>query len=203
MRVSKLLIGLVAVAAVMSSPVLACKGNKVLYEDNFDDPTDESWGKTDDQLMLGNGKLTLKPKEGWVMWPYFTGSLFDDMDVCVIANNVSQRGETFGGLQFWRDTRSSDFYILGWFASGEFRIDRHQKDKWLTVKSIPKADIKQGPNGLRLTIKGNSGTAYLNDKQVFTFKGVNVADGGAVGFYAQSGDWEFSKLKITNVPAGN
>jgi hypothetical protein len=189
--------------SLATAPAFACKGTKVLFEDNFDDPNDDSWGTSlGEQMEIGNGKLVLKPKENWVLWPYFQGSLFDDIDMCVTAKVSNIRGEAFGGLAFWRTPNTSDFYMLGYFANGGVKIARHQKDKWLMVKSLNKGDVRPGENGLRVTLKGNNGTAYLNDKQIFTFKGVNQPDGAAIGFYAQSADWEFSRLRVTT-PPGN
>ena len=55
---------------------------------------------------------------------------------------------------------------------------------------------------LRLTLKGNSGVAYVNDEAFGAFTGQPPRDGGLIGFFGRSEPyvaniWTFAYLKIT------
>ena len=202
MRLTTFLVGLVAVTSIVVTPALACKGKKVIFEDSFDE-ADSGWGEVDnnDEMMISGGKFTVKPKPNTVKFPSYSASLFDDVDMCIttkMAKNTNN--DAMGALTFWRTPGTSDMFMVGYFASGNASVQRRQKNNWLTLKDFPGLVNAQESNSIRITLKGNSLTAYINDKQLGTFKGINVADGSMIGVAAQHGEWEFSKLKVTTVP---
>jgi hypothetical protein len=203
-------IAVVALVVLMllaaSSSVWACKGKKVLFEDNFA-TLDPAWGTPSANLSAKNGKLILQ-LGGVTMFSVINQAhRFEDMDACVkVRLAKSDNPKTPGGLIFWaRD--SNNYYHLLVSGAGTFSVDRKVGVRWDTVvwlrdEAAVKKDIGE-VNHLRVVTKGNQATLYINDKEVVSFKGEPPQGGSSVGIVGESWEesqsvWEFSDLKITN-----
>jgi hypothetical protein len=189
-----------------SSPALACKGPNVVFADSFAE-ADPGWG-TNDQLVIGSNRAQLKSQPGGVAGSFYTGSFFDDADICIDVTSPAARNpaEVNAGLVFWADDWDN-FYMFQITPDGQASIYRSQKGKTIFPVSWRKADaVKPGANAvntLRLTLKGGNGTAYVNDKQFVAFKGMPPKGGSLIGLFSASENgavniWSFSNLKITD-----
>ena len=188
--------------AVASAPALACKGREVLFEDKFQEE-DPGWEQVSG-LTMGGGKLELKPEEGKWDWSVYGGAAFKDADICADFVTPSARDATAAGLLFW--SRGND----NWFAlrinnQAEAQVLRLQGENFLqpvTWRAAPA--LKKEPNSVnqvRVVLKGNTGSAFLNDKLLANFKGVPPL-GGQFGIIAssvkgQSSGWAMTSIVIT------
>ena len=187
-----------------SSNVWACKGKKVLFEDNFA-TLDPSWGEPSKFENVKGGKLIVQTDVNKTRRLLKKAYLFEDMDACVkVRLAKSDDPNQPGGLIFWGKDISSH-YVLMVKADGRFQVGRYL-GRWLDAVSWrDEAAVKKGMgqvNELRVVTKGNQATAYINDKEVVSFKGQPPEGGSAVGASGQSSEkseavWEFSDLKIT------
>src|SRR6478672_6657617 len=167
--------GLILAAVAMltlAGPVLACKGNTVLLEDNFEE-VDPAWSVSD-AVSIGPGKLSVTPQPGYTSVAWYNGQLFDDADICIdlVTPTANKPEDSAGGIMFFWD--DWDNYFTFSTSGGKAAVVRHQKGKHLTPiswRAVPGMNAKPGsPNTLRLTLKGSVGTIYVNDKQIATFK---------------------------------
>jgi hypothetical protein len=201
----RLVTGALLAIAVASSPALACKGPNVIFADNFAE-ADPGWG-TNDSLVIGSGHAQLKSQPGGVAGSFYSGSFFEDADICidVAAPAAKNPAEVNAGLVFWADDWDN-FYMFQITPGGQASIYRSQKGKSMFPVSWRKADVKTGANAantLRLVLKGTSATAYINDKQFAAFKGMPPKDGSLIGMFGASENgavnvWTFSNLKVTD-----
>jgi hypothetical protein len=203
----KLILAAVAMLA-LSGPALACKGKTVLLEDNFEE-VDPAWSVSD-AVSIGSGKLSISPKPGYGNAVWYNGMLFDDADICVdmVVPTANQPDKISGGILFYFDDWDNNFRFVT--SGGSAAVVRYQKGKYLTPiswREVAGMNTKPGSvNTLRLTLKGNTGTAYVNDKPLGNFK---MAPGtgtllGLVGYSAQDdapATWTFQNLKVTDVAA--
>jgi hypothetical protein len=202
-------IAVVALVVLMllaaSSSVWACKGRKVLYEDNFA-TLDPAWGTPSKYMNAKGGKLIVQADVTKAQPALNQAYLFEDMDACIKVNLAKSDDLTQpGGLIFWGKDYNS-YYVLWVTANGQFQVARYV-GRWIEVVAWREdAAVKKGlgqVNQLRVVTKGNQATAYINDKEVVSFKGQPPEGGSAVGVSGQSPEkseavWEFSDLKITN-----
>jgi hypothetical protein len=111
-----------------SSPALACKGPNVVFADNFAE-ADPGWG-TNDQLVIGSNRAQLKSQPGGVAGSFYTGSFFDDADICIDMTSPAAKNpaEVNAGLVFWADDWEN-FYMFQITPDGQASIYRSQKGK--------------------------------------------------------------------------
>ncbi len=96
--------------------------------------------------------------------------LFDDADICVTvtALDIGKPEASAAGLAFWaQDYRNAYFLLLA--TNGYYKIGRMMDGAWVNAPlDWTQSDaIVQGvnkPNTLRLTIKGQSLTVFINGK---------------------------------------
>jgi hypothetical protein len=202
-------IAVVALVVLMllaaSSSVWACKGKKVLFEDNFA-TLDPTWGEPSKYKNVKDGKLIVQPPVNTELPVINQANLFEDMDACIkVRLAKSDDPNQSGGLIFWGKDYNS-YYVLLVAAHGQFKVTRYA-GRWIdAVAWREDAAVKKGMgqvNQLRVVTKGNQATVYINDKEVVSFKGQPPEGGSAVGASGQSPEkseavWEFSDLKITN-----
>jgi len=203
MRVTLLLASIVAAASLAANPAHACKGNTEIFNIDFND--EGSLGESDEYrtLTYSDGKLVLKAAKGKIAWPETDDTYSDDIDICVTVKllKLTEKGSVGAGIKFWSLSGDTWVFLLDPIAATA-KIARSQK-KWTFPVNNKKVDIVKGPDhesSLRLTVQGKDLTAYVNDKQVFTYKRKDDApDDFSVGIAAEGGEWEFSEFKATSV----
>lgn len=206
----KLVTGVVVAIGLAASPALACKGKTVLFEDNFKD-ADPAWASGEGfSIEFGQAKIAVKPNGG--LTSLYGGSLFENADMCVDVTipEAKHPSYTAGGIVFWAQDYGN-YYGLFIDANGGGAVVRLQNGKWLYPVSWRKSDgVKVGTgqvNALRVTLKGNTGVAYINDKQFAMFKGQPPANGSQFGLHGESeadrqNAWSFANVKITDLQQG-
>ncbi len=194
------------ISLLMLPAVRSALGGSVLYEDNFTN-LDSSWGTGSENFSVRDGKLTLRPALHTTHSLVNQANVFDDAEITVEV--TMSAGDTYvpGGLVFWAKDYSN-FYCLCIDADGEFKISRFVTDRWLNpVSWTEDGAINKGVgqvNRLRVITKGRQATAYINDKQVATFKGQPPQGGSCVGLSGSSAEdsrntWLFARLKVTAI----
>lgn len=199
----------IAALAISVAPATACKGDKVLFDDDFS-TLDRTWGTQSEQLGVKGGRLVVKPASNMVFWSWNPGFTFDDADACVTVSLVETSDPTNSGagLMFWVKD-NANFYVMNIASNGYYKVNRKVAGKW-AADPIPWTQtdaINQGPsqsNVLRVTTRGQSVTLAVNDKEVARFR-AQAPDGPTyVGVFATSAKpdtdtWAFANLKVTNV----
>jgi hypothetical protein len=178
------------------------RDDTLLLSDDFS-TLDPAWGDADAVQSVSGDKLLMNPQPNTVYTCLYRGSLFGDADIRVKVAQSKGQGLMPAGIVFWA-TDYSHFYVALLRADGSFFVAQVIKDKWKHLVPLKVYDaVLQGPdqvNELRVVTRGNSGTAYVNDKQIGTFQGSPPAGGSKIGLRAQSGadaySWEFSDLVV-------
>src|SRR5262249_35936876 len=89
---------LTAVAAFLASPAAACMGDKVLFEDHFDQ-ANPGWGKyLKDRVVIGGGAMKVTPQPKRRQFVQYRGDLYGDVDVCVDITVPARNGGAAGLL---------------------------------------------------------------------------------------------------------
>ena len=205
--------GAVTLAA---TPAFACKGAKTLFTDDFQE-VDASWGLDAPDVTVEDGKVKVKPQPNISNLLIYKGLNFGEADVCLtvrMPNVVSNNDNTMAGPVFWQKDYDN-YYMFMITPSGYAEIARKLAGKWVSVIDWKAdSDIKTqagASNTLRVTLSGNTITAYVNDAKFAAVKGQMPEGGGRLGMRAQSEEnqvdtWKFSALKVTDVatdaPAG-
>ncbi len=203
-----------ASAAVLSlllaaEPAMACKGDKVLFSDDFKQ-VDTSWGFDSPDVSVEEGKVKVKPKPNISNLLMYKAILFTNADYCITVrtpNSLSDSDNTMAGPLFWA-TDYDNYYMFMITPSGYAEITRKVKGKWIDViewKQEP--NIKRDPgakNVLDVETDGDTITAYINDQKFASVKGQAPEGGGQIGMRAQSekdqvDTWKFTALKVTNL----
>jgi GYF domain 2 len=185
-----------------------CKG-KVLLSDDFR-AVDDSWGgdPSSDAVTIENGKVKIKanPSSGYTV--LYGGMLFDDADICVVAqvpNQMTKPAAASAGPVFWGQDYNN-FYTFNIAPDGRAGIVRRLKGRWVDVVPYRKAAGINGNPGdkniLRVTTTGNGITAYINGNRFASVKGQAPQGGGQVGLHAESEEgrrdtWKFIGFKVT------
>lgn len=197
-----------AVAAILAAgPALACKGSKVLLEDNFSF-VDAGWDVGD--AVIGNGAMTITPKPDHGYSVLYIGDVYPNGDICVDitmpqAKNPKDEYLSAGILFMAVDYGAYHYF---WAApSGYVGVSRLANDKW--TNPVPPRQVafnKQvgATNTLRVTYGGGRGTIYINDKKIVDFRAQESAGAEYFGLRGDSEEkaqnaWKFSNVKITDV----
>jgi hypothetical protein len=202
--------GITAALLLAASPALACKGDKVLFSDDFKQ-VDSSWGFDSPDVSVEEGKVKVKPQPDISNLLVYKGILFTNADYCITVrtpNSLSDNDNTMAGPIFWA-TDYDNYYMFMITPSGFAEITRKVAGKWIDVvewKQDP--NIKRDPgskNVLEVVTDGNTVTTMINDVKFASVKGQAPEAGGQIGMRAQSeknqvDTWKFTALKITNVP---
>jgi len=202
---------LVVMCLVLVNGTLApahAQGKTVLFEDNFA-TLDPIWSNPGNNLSVKENKLLLTTEKDMCRFTLYKGTTFGDMDLQVTAQLAQKmEGVPNGvGIIFWADDFQS-YYCFIMAPDGLAGVRR--KVKGNTLKPVPIAKTEainkdpQAANVLRVVLKGNQATCYINNKEVAAFKGRPPEDGGMIGFLgcadsetAKSTTWELSNLKVT------
>ena len=207
----KLAAGVIAAMAIGSSPAFACKGPTTLFADNFQ-TVDPAWALADG-LAISNGAATVTAQAGGTLnYLNYEGNFFDNADVCVnvVGPTVSDPTTALGGIMFGLGNNGYWLFLVE--EDGKAQIVRNVNGGWLTPVTMRAApSLKTGANvsnTLRVTYKGTTASAYINDTLFVTFSIQQAFQNTQIGLYAendaQSGaapiTYTFSNLDITNVP---
>ena len=139
---------------------------------------------------------------------FYEGGSFGDIDICVDVTipETRDRREARGGLAFWA-VKGRGFYVFEVTPDGRAGIGQFQGG----MRSSPPGPLKKvedlkteagASNTLRITLKGATATAYINDKPFETFEGQPPRGGGLIGFFGRSeaqvpNVWTFANVKVT------
>jgi hypothetical protein len=192
-------------------PALACRGDKILFSDDFKQ-VDSSWGFDNPDVSVEEGKVKVKPQPDISNLLIYKAILFEDADMCLTVrtpNALSDKDNTMAGPLFWA-VDYDNYYMFMITPSGYAEITRKVKGKWFDViewRQDP--HIKQDPgskNVLEVATKGDTITAFINGAKFASVKGQAPEGGGQIGMRAQSekdqvDTWKFTALKVTTVPA--
>ena len=210
-RTAALLVALLAVQCGLATQAAACKGDKVLFEDDFS-LHDHSWGAPEPRFLeLYGGKATARPKPDSSYWQWNSGFAFLDADICLTVTLIetTDPAKSDAGLMFWI-MDNDNFFVFRIASNGKYQVIRQVGGQW-AQPVIPWTDsdaIKKGPNQpntLRLTLKGGSIAVAINDKDLGRFQAQPPPKrAGFIGLYATSGPdkpsiWRLTNLKVTNV----
>jgi len=206
----RLVTSVLVMIAFASGPALACKGREVLFEDKFQEE-DSAWDISESEgaaVTIGGGKLEIKPKEGWSRMVLYGGATFREGDICVDYIMPETKDPAVAGMLFWGASYGS---LFAFFVNtvGEAKIVRRQvaKDKvdtsTLTDWTAAPA-VKKNPgatNQLRVVLKGNSASTFINDRPFKNFKGVG-SYGAQIGLFGwaektQPTPWQFTSVVVT------
>ncbi len=210
----RLLAALLA-AFVLTPPAFACHGANVKLLDDFTSASSGIWA-SDDDFSIASGRLRLRPAAGSSALVIDKGDLFDNVDICVdvTAPEARNTDAARGGLVFWFDSDETappglgdKFYAFELTPDGRAGITRVDRGKSQAPVPLRKAEgFRAGagaPNTLRLTLKGREGTAYLNDRPIFSFQGDPPPGGGNIGLFGRSEPlaadiWTFANIMVTD-----
>ncbi len=201
-RMNYRILSAVALAATvcLASPALACKGNNVLFEDNFAD--DSNWGNIGDGSSMADGIFTLKAEKGFTYHYFYRGDTYDTVDICLDVAQLTE-GDAGAGILFAAEGAES-YYQFWVNPLGGAGVSRYAKNRWVTPVPFRRVKLEGKKATLRLTLRGSKATAYVNDNKLADFKVTPVEGGGFIGIGGDGGSngitWGFSNLKVTDVP---
>jgi hypothetical protein len=166
--------------AGLAPPALACKGQKVIYSDDFAE-RDAGWFIAAADLESGRvafgGDRMLVRMEGdrgnSILNMAF--GLPTDTDICMRARIVDGSDLNKGsvGMVFWAKGYD-DQYLYDVQGNGLYAIYHWTERAWQTITPPAAAPaFKAGlgeDNLLRVTTKGQTATLFLNDQQIARFR---------------------------------
>jgi hypothetical protein len=182
------------------------RDDSLLLSDDFS-TLDPAWGDADGVQSVSGNKLMMNPRPDTARTTLYQGRLFGDADIRVKAAATKGQGLMPAGIVFW----ASDFrhfYVAHLRSDGRFFVGKSMDGRWRQLLPLEVRDeVLQGlgqVNEIRVVTRGNSGTAYVNNKQIGTFEGSPPEGGSKIGLRAQSGkdaySWEFSDLVVRKPP---
>ena len=161
-----------------------------LFVDAFDSLA-ATWGEASDALNVSDGKLVMKPEANHTQWAPNTAQSYRDVDLCAELTSVASvdANNSFSGVMFWY-IDDDNYYAFEIDADGRASIWRRQRGRWLSqVDWVRAGALKPGDgstNELRVVIKGNVASYYLNGDLFREGMGVPPDNGQRVGVIASS-----------------
>jgi hypothetical protein len=189
---------------------LACKGPKVMFQDDFRQ-IDDNWNVDPhvDSVTVEDGKVKVKadPSGGYTV--LYGGVVFDDADLCVtvqVPRHMENGAQAAAGPVFWAQDYDN-YYTFTITPDGVAALARLIRGRWhyLLIRVADRIKTRPGDkNVLRVTTKGNSITTYINDVKFATVRAQVPENGGEIGLHAQSEQahrdtWKFMDLKVTDL----
>jgi hypothetical protein len=209
-RAAAVAAGFAATTLAAAGPVLACSGERILFDDDFTMHEVALWGKPDKSFEIKDGRAQFRPDANHLWWSWNTAFAFDDADICVTITLVETTDPTrsYGGLMFWVKD-NDNFYSLDIASNGFFQVRRKIAGKW-TPGILPWTQtdaLKHGPsqpNKVRVSVRDQTVAVQINDKDVARFRAQPPDQPSFIGLLAVSATakadtWNFSDLKVTNV----
>ena len=185
----------------------ACEGKNVLFEDQFQDDSG-GWSITEDRTEIKDGGLRITPRLNTSYTEDNPGFYFDDADICAdIVLETSDDGN-WGALVFWFEDYDN-YFIFQITPKGFYDIQRKFKGNWTRlIADAQSPAIKKeagAANTVRVTVKGNLLTFYINGEKVRQLRGQAPKQQWRFGFMSGSPKEKrtttvFKNVKITDVP---
>lgn len=179
----------------------------LLLSDDFS-TLDPAWGEANEVKNVAGNKLRMNPWPETAYRSLYQGRLFGDADIRVKIVATKGRGLVPAGLLFWASD-AAHFHAALLRSDGNFVVGRYTEDKWQAMVPLQvRAEALRGlgdVNEIRVVTRGNSATAFINNKPMGTFQGSPPAGGSMIGLWAQSEEdvaygWEFSDLVVRKPP---
>jgi hypothetical protein len=118
-----------AAAMLVSSAAFACKGNTVLFEDDFT-VADPAWPH--DDMSIGEGGARLTPDREEYLVVLYSAREFGNVDICVdVVLPPGGDEDSAGGVVFWADSEDA-FYWYQIAGNGSVEVTRLRAGRWLT-----------------------------------------------------------------------
>lgn len=199
-----------AIAGVLaaSGEAIACVGNKVIFEDSFEDDAG-GWSHKAGTEMKDGAFVIKLPADDMQSNLNVTFSL-KDADICTEAvwPTGGEQAVLGAGLLFWGESNRT-YYQFGILNNGRFWIARKQDGAWLgtIAANIDSPAIKKAPgssNTLRVDAKGNALTFYINGTKVREVRGQAPSSAWRFGVSGDNFDKEkeaivqFTNMKVTD-----
>jgi hypothetical protein len=191
-----------------SAHAYACEGDKVIFEDKFDD--DAGGWAMKDTVEVKDGSFIFKLPADDMQSDLNVTFTVDDADICTDAvwpesGNPSILG---AGLLFWGENNGT-YYQFGILNNGKFWIARKQNGAWVgtIAANVESPAIKTSPgavNTLRVDAKGDSVVFYINGTKVRELRGQGPQGGWRFGLSGDNFDKTkeatviFTDMKVTN-----
>jgi hypothetical protein len=177
---------LLAAALALPGAAMACQGSTVVIEDQFAD--DSGGWDPSDAVTFAEGMTIDIGAEYTNFKELNVAFAVGDADICAdIAFPTGASNNPAGGLMFW-SIDYSNFYLLQVSQAGSASLWRLKDGKWGKLYSADVAGIKKEPgavNSLRVTLKGNTITAYVNGEKFRTQKAQAPKGDSQFGVYVQ------------------
>lgn len=196
-----------AALVCLASVANAADEAPVIFTDDFS-TLEPGWGD-DVELSAGGNQLIAELKPGAIYADLYDGKRFDlssaDMRLTVARSTGS--AVSAAGLVFWA-IDYDNYYAALVRSNGEFDVVRKSFGQWLVPVSLPPRDeLKKEigrPIELRVVTSGPTVTAYLNGREVTSFRGYPPSGETRIGIHAEPGGepgrWAFSALAIRQGP---
>jgi|AGTN01.1.fsa_nt_gi hypothetical protein len=211
--VNSLIAGCVVVSGVSSllnTSAIACKGSKLLYQQDFVDP-DVGWVFDSVAKLDKKERVVLKPDAGRMYETRYVGPSFSDADMCVdvtFDKGAAAKGSCAGLLFLSEAPEKKSCYTVMISPERTFGILRREESGgFKVVTKFSGSDAIKGnwgdTNKLRVLVKSPKAILYINEQKITEFD-CSVPDrGGQVGFIAQSpkdgpSSFAFDNLRITS-----
>jgi hypothetical protein len=162
----------------------------------------------DETLIPETGKLKFKALAGKFDFFTYQHVLSGDADICVTAqipHKFNNASDTFAGI-IYAGTESGDFnaFLISPTGNGSMlRLADKNVDLPITWHRANGLNPAPGAkNRLRVSVKGNSATFYVNNMQFATFNGPLPNGAGKLGVIVKSeparrDSWKFSNFRAT------
>ncbi|HEX4149755.1 MAG TPA: hypothetical protein VHY20_12240, partial [Pirellulales bacterium] len=184
----------------------ATLADDVLFADDFA-TLDPAWGDADGVQSIADGMLVLEPSAGTSYASLYQGALFDDADLRVKISETSGGKDQPAGLIFWA-TDYQNYYVAQIVPGGSSGISRIKDGQWTAPAPYVPGETTNLAAGktsaLRVVLRGDSATFFVNDRQIAALKGeppkgdskigVRAASGGSVKYH-----WQFDELVVRTV----
>lgn len=204
--------GLVASGSslLLNASAIACKGSKLLYQQDFVDP-DVGWIFDTVATLDKKERVVLKPDAGRMYETRYTGPNFSDADMCVdltFDKGAAAKGSCAGLLFLYEAPEKKSCYAVMISPERTFGIlRREERGGFKVVTKFSGSDAIKGSwgdtNKLRVLVKSPKAILYINEQKVLEFDCSVPERGGQVGFIAQSPkdgptSFAFDNLRITS-----
>lgn len=201
-------VGVAVALALLATAGMACEGQEVQFEDQFED-TLGGWDRSEERKVTdGRFTLTMQGYQGWTSLN--RAFVFEEADTCVETIWANDEVPLSGaGVIIWAKDYDN-FYLLELLSNGKYAVYRKVNASWVTLQDqtdLPNIKKEKGAsNTVRVQAKGNRAGLFVNGEKVVEFRGQPPKQGWHVGVFAECMTQEckttaisFDNVKITNV----
>lgn len=177
----------------------------LLFADDFA-ALDPAWGAADKVQSVNDHKLVMTPVANTIRTTLYAGSLFAEADIRVQVSLAQGGSDSAAGVVFWA-ADGKNYYVARVYSDGFCGVARSSDGKLeAVVPSKEHRAVRKGvgqTNELRVVMKGESATFYVNSVKVAALKGTPPSGGGRIGLQAGSPQdlytWTFANLTVRKV----